>query len=44
MDFGGESKGKEPRRDHAYIPHQIQKRKVSKLPQENHQEKDLKIT
>jgi hypothetical protein len=27
--LGGESKGKEPRRVHAYIHHQIAKRKVS---------------
>jgi hypothetical protein len=42
--LGGESKGKEPRRVHVYIPHQIPKRKVSKPPQENHQEKALKMT
>jgi hypothetical protein len=30
--LGGESQGKEPQRVHAYIPHQIPKRKVSKLP------------
>jgi hypothetical protein len=42
--LGGESQGKEPQRVHAYIPHQILKRKVSKLPQENRQEKALKIT
>jgi hypothetical protein len=28
-DLGGESKGKEPRRVHAYIPHKIPKRKAS---------------
>jgi hypothetical protein len=39
-----ESKEKEPRRVHAYIPHQIPKRKVSKPPQEKCQEKALKIT
>jgi polyribonucleotide nucleotidyltransferase len=44
MDLGGESKEKEPRRVHAYIPHQILKRKASKLLQENHQEKAPKIT
>jgi polyribonucleotide nucleotidyltransferase len=43
-DLGGESKGKEPRRVHAYIPHQTPKRKASKTLQENHQEKALKIT
>jgi hypothetical protein len=44
MDLGGESKGKEPRKAQAYIPHQIPKRKASKTHQENHQEKALKIT
>jgi DNA-binding transcriptional regulator GbsR (MarR family) len=44
MDLGGESKGKEPRRAHAYIPHQIPKRKASKSLQEKHREKALKIT
>jgi hypothetical protein len=39
MDLGGESKGKEPRRAQAYIPHQIPKRKASKSLQENHREK-----
>jgi hypothetical protein len=43
-DLGGESKGKEPRRVQAYIPHHIPKIKVSKPPHENHQEKALKIT
>jgi hypothetical protein len=43
-DLGGGSKGKEPRRVHAYIPHQIPKRKALKPPQENRQEKALKIT
>jgi hypothetical protein len=43
-DLGRESKGKEPRRVHAYIPHQIPKGKASKSPQENHQEKAPKIT
>jgi hypothetical protein len=42
MDLGEESKGNEPRRVYAYIPHQIPKRKVSKPPQENHQEKTPK--
>jgi hypothetical protein len=44
VDLGGESKGKEPRGVHAYIHHQIPKRKVSNLPQENRQQKALKIT
>jgi hypothetical protein len=44
MDLGGESKGKEPRRVHAYIPHQFPKRIVSKKLQENRQERALKIT
>jgi hypothetical protein len=42
--LGGESKGKEPRRVHAYIPQQIPKRKTSKALQENRQEKAPKIT
>jgi hypothetical protein len=42
--LGGESKGKEPRRVHAYIPQQIPKRKASKSLQENRQEKAPKIT
>jgi hypothetical protein len=42
MELGGESKGKEPWRAQAYIPHQIPKRKASKSLQENHQEKALK--
>jgi hypothetical protein len=42
-DLGGESKGKEPRRVHAYNPHQIPKRKVPKSLQENHQERAPKI-
>jgi hypothetical protein len=29
-DLGGEPKGKEPQKVHAYIPHQIPKRKVLK--------------
>jgi hypothetical protein len=44
MDLGGESKGKEPRRVHTYIPHQIPKREVPKTLQEIHQERALKIT
>jgi hypothetical protein len=44
MDLEGESKGKEPRRVHAYIPHQIAKRKASKPLRENRQEKAPKIT
>jgi hypothetical protein len=44
MDLGGESKGKEPRRIHTYIPHQIPKRKVLKTLQEIHQERAPKIT
>jgi hypothetical protein len=43
-DVVGESKGKEPRRIHAYTPHQIIKRKSSKSLQENRQEKAPKIT
>jgi DNA-binding transcriptional regulator GbsR (MarR family) len=43
-DLRGESKEKEPQRVHAYIPHQIPKRKASKSLQENHQEKAPKIT
>jgi hypothetical protein len=39
-----ESKGKEPRRVQAYIPHQIPKRKASKPPHKNHQERAPKIT
>jgi hypothetical protein len=42
--LGGESKAKEPRRDHTYFPHQIPKRKVPKTHQENHQERAPKIT
>jgi hypothetical protein len=42
-DLGGESKGKEPRGVHAYIPHQIPKRKALKSLQENRQEKAPKI-
>jgi hypothetical protein len=43
-DLGGESQEKEPQRVHAYTPHQIPKRNVSKPPQENRQEKAPKIT
>jgi hypothetical protein len=39
-----ESKGKEPRRVHTYIPHQIPNSKVPKTHQENHQERAPKIT
>jgi hypothetical protein len=42
--LGGKSKGKEPQRVQAYIPHQIPKRKASKPPQEIHQERALKVT
>jgi polyribonucleotide nucleotidyltransferase len=42
--FRGESKRKEPRRVHAYIPHQIPKRKVPKSLQENRQEWASNIT
>jgi hypothetical protein len=42
--LGGESKGREPRRVHTYIPHQIPKRKVPKTLKEIHQERALKIT
>jgi hypothetical protein len=35
MDLGGESKRKEPRRVHAYIPQQIVERKASKSLREN---------
>jgi hypothetical protein len=42
--LGGESKGKEPRRVHAYIPQQIPNRTASKSLQENPQEKAPKIT
>jgi hypothetical protein len=44
MDLGGESKEKEPRRVHAYIPQQIVERKASKSLQEKHQEKAPKFT
>jgi hypothetical protein len=36
--------GKEPRRVHTYIPHQIPKSKVPKTHQEIHQERAPKIT
>jgi hypothetical protein len=42
--LGGESKGKEPRRVHAYIPQQNPEKMASKSLQENHQEKAPKIT
>jgi hypothetical protein len=44
MDLGGESQPKEPQRVPTNFPRQIPKRKVSKTPQENHQERALKIT
>jgi hypothetical protein len=44
MDLGGESKGKEAQRVHAYILQQIPTRRASKSLQENHQEKALKTT
>jgi hypothetical protein len=44
MDLGGESKGKEPRRVHAYTPTKSQREKALKLLQENRQEKVPKIT
>jgi PIN domain nuclease of toxin-antitoxin system len=34
MDLGEESKGKEPRRVHTYIPHQIPKSKIPKTHQD----------
>jgi hypothetical protein len=43
IDLGGESKGKEPWRAHAYTLHQIPKRKALKSVQENCQEKAPKI-
>jgi hypothetical protein len=42
--LGGESKGKEPRRVHAYVPQQIVERKASKSLREKHQEKTPKFT
>jgi 2-oxoglutarate dehydrogenase complex dehydrogenase (E1) component-like enzyme len=42
--LGGESKGKEPRRVHAYIPQQIPKKTASESLPKNHQEKASKIT
>jgi hypothetical protein len=42
--FGRGIKGKRTIRVHAYIPHQIPKRKVLKPPQEILQEKPPKIT
>jgi flagellar motor switch protein FliM len=44
MDLGRESKGKEPRRVHAYIPQQIIERKASKSLREKHQEEAPKNT
>jgi hypothetical protein len=41
--LGGESKGEEPRRVHAYIPQQIPKSKASKTLQEKCQQKAPKI-
>jgi phage FluMu protein Com len=35
---------KKPRKDEAYIPHKIPKRKTLKSLQENHQEKAPKVT
>jgi hypothetical protein len=43
-DLERESKGKVPRRIHAYIPQQIPKKTASKSLQENCQEKAPKIT
>jgi hypothetical protein len=50
-DLGGESKGKEPRRVHAYIPQQILKKMTSKSLQkpprnssENHQKERMGTT
>jgi hypothetical protein len=42
--LGGESKEKESRRVHAYIPQQILKKTASKSLQEKRQEKAPKIT
>jgi hypothetical protein len=42
--LGVESKGKEQRKVHTYIPHQIPKSKVPKTHQEIHQERAPKIT
>jgi hypothetical protein len=42
--LGGESQPKEPRRVPTNFPRQIPKSKVPKTPQENHQERALKIT
>jgi hypothetical protein len=43
-DLGGESKAKEPRRVHTNFAYQVPKNKVPKTPQENQQERALKIT
>jgi hypothetical protein len=37
--LGGKSKGKEPRRVHAYVPQQIVERKASKMLREKHQKR-----
>jgi mevalonate pyrophosphate decarboxylase len=42
--LGRESKGKELRRVHAYVPQKIVERKTSKLLREKHQEEAPKIT
>jgi hypothetical protein len=42
--LGGESKRKESRKIHTYIPHQIPKRKVPKILQEIQQERAPEIT
>jgi hypothetical protein len=42
--LGEESQPKKPRRVPTNFPHQIPKSKVSKTPQENHQERAPKIT
>jgi hypothetical protein len=43
-NLGAESKGKEPRRVHAYVPQRIPKRTASKSPQANRQETAPKFT
>jgi hypothetical protein len=42
--LGGEWQPKEPRRVPTNFPHKIPKSKVTKTPQENHQERAPKIT
>jgi hypothetical protein len=42
-DLGGESKRKEPRMVHTYIPHQIPNNEASKSLQENRQERAPRI-